>query len=73
MVYEVPHNRDITGTELQRFTTRTSGKEVYTFWRPVHGRVFRFNIINGVRNQINMTDEFCWNIELYGCLSNGSK
>ena len=69
MVHEVPHNRDITGTESQRFITRTSGKEIYTFWRPVHACLQ----VYGVRNQINMKDEFCWNIELYGCLSNGSK
>lgn len=53
---------------LQTFTTDSSSRKLYTMWRPAHGQVYRFNIVNRARNTLSPFDNnFYWNIMLFGC------
>lgn len=56
---------------VQRFVAPDERVTVFTFWRPlVVNSIMRFNILDATYNFIPLLSDgdFCWNIELFGCL-----
>lgn len=49
----------------------SAASKTYTFWQPLICQSIRFIIQDGGRHFLN--DDFCWNIELFGCLRIGGR